>query len=78
MDYICGIDETLYARHAFPLPIMEKVCNNPMEQANYGLLSICEFAPFKLLLELWYYLQGNFNLRRIEVAQATNTWTRPT
>lgn len=77
MDYIHGIDETLYTRHAFPLPQLGKICSNPVEQANSGLLPIRFFAPFKLLIELWYYIEVKFNERRAKALQANNVYTEP-
>lgn len=76
-DYITAIDETLFARHAFPLPRLGKISSNPAEQANSGLLSIREFALFKLLVELWYYLQQKFNLRRATALGTQDVFTEP-
>lgn len=56
VEYIHKIDVRLYARHAFPLPRLGKVTNNPVEQANSGLLGIREYAPMKLLVDLWFYI----------------------
>jgi hypothetical protein len=53
VDYIQNIDERLYSRQAFPLPRLGKVTSNPAEQTNSGLLEIREYAPFKLLVNLW-------------------------
>lgn len=63
-DYIKKIDEKLYTRHSFPLPQFGKVASNPVEQANFGLLGIWHVAPFKILVEIWYYIQQIFNDRR--------------
>jgi hypothetical protein len=43
---------------------MSRVTSNPCEQANSGLLAIRDFAPFKLLVELWYYCQEKFFERK--------------
>lgn len=56
VDYIKKIDQRLYTRHSFPLPRFGKVASNPTEQANFGLLGIHHFAPFKILVEIWYYI----------------------
>lgn len=48
-----------------------------MEQANSGLLHIREFAPFKLLVELWYYMQGKGNERREEALLQQEILTDP-
>lgn len=66
VEYIKKIDETLYTGHAFPLPRFRKICSKPAEQANSSLLAIREFAPLKLLIEIWYYEQQYFNERRAE------------
>ncbi|CAM6081569.1 unnamed protein product [Calypogeia fissa] len=58
------LEPELYAKHAFPLHRFGKVSSNPVEQANSGLLSIRDFDPFKLLMELWYYIQQQHNDRR--------------
>lgn len=63
-DYIAGIETTLYAHHAFPLPRMGKISSNSVEQSSSGLLPIREFAPYEILLEGYYYLQKKFNDRR--------------
>lgn len=64
VTYIKGIDPSLYARHAFPLPWFGKVTNNLFKQENLGLLMIREYALVKLLMELWYCLQEKCNERR--------------
>lgn len=76
VEYIKKVHPSTYARHAFPLPRMSKVCSNPVEQANSGLLAIREFASLKLLVELWYYIQGKYNERRVE-AQAREELLTP-
>lgn len=63
-DYIRTIDVKQYARHAFPLPRMAKVTSNPAEQANSGILHLHEFSPFKLLEQLWVYIQQKFKERK--------------
>jgi hypothetical protein len=63
VEYIQKIDESLYSRQAFPLPRLGKVTSNPAEQTNSGLLQIQEFAPFKLLVSWWDYIQQKFNVR---------------
>lgn len=45
---------------------MGKFSSNPVEQANLGILSIHEFGPLKLLIEIWYYILAKFNERRVE------------
>lgn len=40
VNYICNIDESLYARHVFPLPHCGKIYSNHAQQANLGLLPI--------------------------------------
>lgn len=56
-EYIAGIETKLYARHAFPLPRMGKISSNSAEQMHSGLLPIREFAPYKILLDGYYYIQ---------------------
>lgn len=75
--YIKNIETTLYARHAFPLPRLGKVTSNIVEQANPGFLAIHEFASFKLLVEMWYYLQAKFNNRREEAKAREEVLTLP-
>ena len=65
VEYMQKIDEKLYSRQAFPLPRLGKVTSNLAEQANSGLLEIQEFAPFKLIVALWDYMQLKFNQRRL-------------
>lgn len=77
MDYIKGINPAFYARHAFPLPRLSKVTSNPVEQANSGLLPIHDFAPLKLLIELWYYLLAKCNERRDEASIKEEILTDP-
>lgn len=65
--YIRVIDPALYAYHAFPqLPQHGQITSNPCEQVNFGLFppplflglfSIQIDAPFKILMELWFYVQ---------------------
>lgn len=69
MEYIVGIDIKLYARHAFPLPRIGKINRNPAKQANSGILPIREFAPYKILLEGYYYIQKKFNDRRQSIGE---------
>lgn len=68
----------MYACHAFALPKLSKVTNNPIEQANSSLLTIHEFGPLKLLLELWYYILGKFNERQTQNAARDKLITPPT
>lgn len=70
--YIRAIEPAAYARHAFPLPRHGQITSNPCEQANSGLLSIRMYAPFKILVEIWLYLQARFVERRRK-ALATNS-----
>jgi hypothetical protein len=73
--YIKDIDTRVYARHAFPFPRMSRVTSNPCEQANSGLLRVREFAPFKLLVELWYYCQDKFFQRKIQANRGNSPFT---
>lgn len=68
VNYMNGIPLPSYVKHDFPLPWMGKVMRNPVEQANSGFLPICQFAPLKLLIELWFYLLGKFNEHHKETA----------
>lgn len=74
-DYIRGIDPEAYTRYAFPLPRLGKTASNPAEQANSGLLNIREYAPYKLLVEMWIYMQTKFNERRIEAGKDKEVFT---
>jgi hypothetical protein len=65
VEYMQKIDEKLYSRQAFALPWLGKMTTNPAEQANFGLLGIRKFAPLKLFVALWDYMQLNFNGRRL-------------
>lgn len=64
------IDKSSYAWHAFPLPWMEKVSSNPMEQENPSLFPIHEYSHFYLLVELWYCIQANLK----EGQDIATTW----
>lgn len=47
-----------------------------MEQTNFGLLEIREYAPIlKLLVELWFYILAKFNERWAEVAARVEALT---
>lgn len=78
VNHIQNIEELLYARHAFPLPRCGKICSTPSSRKISGLLPIHKFSPFKLLLELWYYIHVKFNERCAEALQADNIFTEPT
>ncbi|CAM6105441.1 unnamed protein product [Calypogeia fissa] len=75
--YIREIDPALYTRYAFPLPRHGQVTSNPCEQANSGLLPIREYAPFKLLVELWFYMQTKIVNRQRKAIQCTDTYSTP-
>lgn len=77
VDYIKEIDTKLYARHAFPLPRLGKISSNPAEQANSGLLPIREYAPLKLLVELWAYIQKTFNDRQRKAEECSEVYSQP-
>lgn len=64
--------------HAFPLPQLGKISSNPIEEANLGLLNIRKFSPFKILVEMWYYLQKKFNLRWVATLRLQDILTEPT
>ncbi|CAM6111136.1 unnamed protein product [Calypogeia fissa] len=69
-NYIRSIDPKLWARFAFPLPRLGKVSSNPCEQANSGLLPIRQYALFKLLVQMWFYIQGKHRDRKIAYMQS--------
>lgn len=75
VEYIKQIDVKLYARHAFPLPRFGRVTSNPAEQSNSGLLPIRFYAPFKLLVEIWYYCRQRFRDRQREANLITEPYT---
>ncbi|CAM6101010.1 unnamed protein product [Calypogeia fissa] len=75
--YIRKLDPKLYARYAFPLPRFGHVTSNPCEATNSGLLNIREFAPFKLLVEMWFYIQNHFNSSRKKAVDCQDTLTPP-
>lgn len=50
---------------------MGKISSNPAEQTNLGLLPIREFAPYKILLEGYYYIQKKFTDREEKQWRAT-------
>jgi hypothetical protein len=55
---------------------MSRVTSNPCEQANSGLLTIRECAPFRLLVELWYFCQSKFFERKIQANRRTSPITQ--
>ncbi|CAM6121408.1 unnamed protein product [Calypogeia fissa] len=70
--YIRDIDPKTYARFSFPLPRCGQTTSNSVEQANSAILPIREYAPFKLLVEMWLYMQRKFVTQR-DVANECGT-----
>ncbi|KAL3684835.1 hypothetical protein R1sor_002857 [Riccia sorocarpa] len=73
--YIQRIDPAMYALYAMPLPRYGRTTSNAVECMNVALKRIRDYAPCRIICQMWLYLLNLFCERREKANSSTDELT---